>query len=38
MFVIYGVILSWVITSKRFPFESAYANMNIDKVNKKNTN
>jgi hypothetical protein len=32
LYLIYGVILSWVITKKRFPFEDAYNDMNIDKV------
>lgn len=37
LYIIYGVILSWVITSRKFPFESAYSDMNIDKV-ERNTN
>ena len=32
LYLIYGVILSQVITKKRFPFEDAYNDMNIDKI------
>jgi hypothetical protein len=32
LYLIYGVILSYVITAKRFPFEDAFNDMNIDKV------
>lgn len=32
LYLIYGVILSWVITKKRFPFEDVYNEMNIDKM------
>lgn len=35
LYLIYGAILSFVITKKRFPFEDAYNNMNIDNIHSK---
>lgn len=32
IYIYYGTILSFVIGNKRFPFEKAYANMNINKL------
>lgn len=32
LYLIYGVILSYIITKKRFPFEDAFNDLNIDKI------
>lgn len=35
LYLIYGCILSYVITKKRFPFEDAYHNVNLDHIHRR---
>jgi hypothetical protein len=35
LYLIYGAILSHVITKKRFPFESAFDNINLDNIHER---
>lgn len=35
LYLIYGCILSWVITKKRFPFEDAYHNVNLNSIHRR---
>lgn len=37
LYLIYGAILSFVITKKRFPFEDAYSDTNLDSIHRKVT-
>lgn len=35
LYLIYGTILSFIITKKRFPFEDAYHNINLNNIHQR---